>query len=128
MTNRFSLLLKKYSIPALFFVAGLVMLFVGVRSNQGSTFMLAAILMFAAGAISILYSSGKLKPMFVYIIGIAAGVLALITIYVSGKSVYDTTKYMENYKKPKSLAIRNLNDVRYIQKANPDKHGTYLSD
>lgn len=128
MTNRFSLLLKKYSIPALFFVAGLVMLFVGIRSNQGATFMLAAILMFAAGAISILYSSGKLKPMFVYIIGIVAGVLALITIYVSGMSIYETTKYMENYKKAKSLAIRNLDDVRYIQKAYADKHGTYLSD
>ena len=62
MTSKLTVLLKKYSIPFLLFVAGIIMLSVGIRKNQDSMFMISSVMMFAAGGISILYSSGKFKP------------------------------------------------------------------
>jgi len=128
MTSKLTVLLKKYSIPFLLFVAGIIMLSVGIRKNQDSMFMISSIMMFAAGGISILYSSGKFKPTLAYLVGLAAGVAALIVLYISWKSVADTQEYENNYEKCKTLAKQNLEDIRYIQKAYAEMNGVYLSD
>lgn len=128
MTSNLSVLLKKYSIPALFFILGIMMLVVGVSQNQGSTFMMAAVLMFVAGILSVAYSSGKVKTGVIYILGIAAGVAAIITLYMSYVSVEETSTYNENYKKCKSLSKQNLEDIRYIQKAYADANGKYTDN
>ena len=128
MTSQLSVLLKKYSIPVLLFVVGIIMLSVGLKNNQDGMFMVSSIMMFAAGGMSILYSSGKFKPAIAYAIGIAAGIAAIIILYVSWKSVSDTEKYMTNYEKCKTLSKQNLEDIRYIQKAYAEKNGVYLSD
>lgn len=128
MTGNFAVIIKKYSIPALFFIVGIMMVFFGMSRNQDSTFMLSSIMMFAAGAISVLYSSGKLRPAFVLIIGIVAGIAAAFTLYMAGKSVGDTNKYNKNYKMAKNLAVQNLQDIRYVQKVYAEKHGKYLKN
>ena len=103
------------------------MLVIGVSKNQGSMFMMAAVLMFVAGILSIAYSSGKIKSGVLYILGAAAGVAAIITLYYSYVSVEETSRYNENYKKCKSLAKQNLEDIRFIQKAYADANGKYAS-
>ena len=128
MTSQLSVLLKKYSIPILLLVAGLIMLFLGMSKSQNGTFMLAAVMMLIAGGISVLYSSGKVKPMIVTLIGLAAGVIAVVILFISWKSVHDTNIYNKNYEKCKSLAKQNLEDIRYIQKAYAEANGVYLSD
>ncbi len=128
MTSKLSVLLKKYSVPTLFFVLGFLMLIIGITNGQGTMFMMAAVLMFIAGGLSIVYSMGSFKSNLVYIIGIVAGVAALFTLYMSGKSVNDTTTYNRNYKMCKSLAKQNLEDIRYIQKAYAEKNGVYISN
>ena len=125
MTSNLSVLLKKYSIPALFFVLGIMMLVVGVSKNQGSMFMTAAGLMFVAGVLSIGYSSGKLKSGMVYILGIGAGIAAAVTLYYSYLSVEETATYNKNYVKCKSIAKQNLEDIRFVQKAYADANGKY---
>jgi len=128
MTDKLSMLLKKYSIPLLFLVSGLLMLFVGIAKSQNGIFMTAAVLMFVAGGLSILYSSGKLNPKLLYIIGIGSGIIGLFTIFMSWKGVNDTATYNQNYKDCKALAKQNLEDIRYIQKAYAESNGAYLKD
>lgn len=105
-----------------------MMLVIGVSQNQGSTFMMAAVLMFVAGLLSIAYSSGKVKAGIIYILGGVAGIAAAITLYMSYASVEETATYNENYKKCKSLAKQNLEDIRYIQKAYADANGKYADN
>ena len=128
MTSNLSVLLKKYSIPALFFVLGIMMLIIGIRSNQGTMFMMAAGLMFIAGVLSIGYSSGKFKAGMVYVLGIGAGIAAAITLYFSYVSVEETATYNENYVKCKSISKQNLEDIRFIQKAYAEANGKYADN
>ena len=126
--NQFSMLLKKYSIPLLFFIMGLIMLIVGVTKSQGAMFMIASFMMFIAGGLSIMYSTGKFKTGFLYTIGIAAGIAGIFTVFMSWKSVHDTSTYNKNYVQCKSIAKQNLQDIRYIQKVYAEKNGTYMSN
>lgn len=128
MTSKLAILIKKFSIPAIFFIVGIIMVIFGIKNAQDTMFMMAAIMMFAAGGISVLYSSGKLKPGLVYIIGIGAGVAAIFTLAMSWKSVKDTNTYNKNYEMCKSLSIQNLQDIRFVQKAYMEKHGKYIDN
>lgn len=128
MFSNLSVVLKKYSIPALFFILGIMMLVIGVSQNQGSMFMMAAVLMFVAGILSIMYSSGKFKAGIIYILGIGAGIAAAITLYFSYVSVEETSTYNANYVKCKNLAKQNLEDIRYIQKAYAEANGKYADN
>jgi len=128
MTSNLSVLLKKYSIPALFFILGIMMLVIGVSKNQGTMFMMAAALMFVAGVLSIGYSSGKFKAGVVYVLGIGAGIAAALTLYFSYVSVEETATYNDNYVKCKSLAKQNLEDIRFVEKAYADANGKYADN
>lgn len=126
MNGDLTALLKKLSLPVLFLVLGIAMTVFAITDEQGTLFLLASLLMLLAGVISIVYSLGKLNTKALIIIGIFAGIAGFSTLFISTKSVYDTTVYNENYKKAKSLAIQNLKDIRYIQKAYAEKEGKYL--
>lgn len=126
MTSNLSVLLKKYSVPALFFIAGLSILIVGFTQNQSTMFKLASVLMFLAGALSILLSSGKLNAKLLWVFGGSAGIAAIITFLFSYNGVSDTITYQNNYKKAKALAIQNLSDIKYVQKAYKEENGVYL--
>lgn len=123
-----SMLVKKFSIPFLFLVAGLIMIFFGIKNNQDATFMMSSVMMFAAGILSLLYSTGRLTTKITFIVGIAAGIAAAFTLYMSYKSVSDTNTYNKNYMMCKSLAIQNLQDIRFVQKMYMEKHGKFIAD
>ncbi|MGB0915608.1 MAG: hypothetical protein ACPGVI_06020 [Crocinitomicaceae bacterium] len=127
MTNNLSILLKKYSVPALFFIVGLVLLIIGITKEQDGMFMMASVLLFIAGGLSVVFSSGSFKSGILYIFGAAAGVAGLVTIYMSYKSVDDTSTYNANYKFCKSQSKQNLEDVRYIQKAYAEQNGKFMA-
>jgi len=126
MTSNLSVILKKYSVPALFFIAGVIMLYIGITKNQGLSFNLASVLMLIAGALSIMFSSGNFKSTLVYIFGGAAGIAGLVSLFLSGTSVHDSLTYQENYAHCKSLATQNLQDIRFIQKSHKEKTGKFL--
>ncbi len=128
MTSNFSVIAKKYSVPALFFIIGVAMFVFGIRENQNSMFRFASIMMFVAGGLSVLYSTGKFKTMMIIAFGTLAGIAAIVTFGMSWKSVTDTAEYNENYKLCRGKAIQNLSDIRYVQKAYAEKHGVYAKD
>ncbi|MDG1147268.1 MAG: hypothetical protein P8N52_03070 [Crocinitomicaceae bacterium] len=128
MTNSLSILLKKYSVPALFFIVGLLLLVIGIMKKQDGMFMMASVLLFIAGGLSIVFSAGNFNSKLLYTFGIAAGVAGGVTIVASYTSVNETLTYENNYKACKSLSKQNLEDVRYIQKAYAAKAGKYLAD
>jgi len=128
MTNNISTLLKKYSVPALFLIIGLVVFIIGITNNQNGMFMIASILLFLSGGLSVVFSSGKLKSKMLYVFGTLCGIAGITTISISYISVNDTLTYEKNYKTCKELAKQNLQDIRYVQKEYNTKTGKYLSD
>ena len=128
MTSNLSVILKKYTVPALFLIIGLVMVYVGIANEQGGAFMLAAIMMLAAGALSIAFSIGKFKSSLVYILGIGAGIAGLVALFMSYESVESTMTYQQNAENCHAIAVQNLQDIRYVQKEYKEKTGKYIGD
>ena len=128
MSNRYSVLLKKFSVPVLFSIAGLSMLFIAINKDQEPMFYLAAGLMTAAAALSILFSMGKLKSKLAFGVGGATGVIALFTVFLFYKGCQTTVTHQNNYDQCKNLAIQNLQDIRDIQKIYHEQNLKYLSN
>jgi hypothetical protein len=128
MTNNISLLLKKYSVPALFLVIAIAMLSMGIKSNQNSSYMVATILMFSAAILSFLYSSGKISTKILTTLGMVAGIGALGTLVFSTKSVADTEAHNKRYVLCKAQAESNLKDIRTAQKAFAEINGHYAKN
>ncbi|MFM7661793.1 MAG: hypothetical protein ACKO6A_03935 [Bacteroidota bacterium] len=114
MTNN-SVLLKKFSIPILFLILGLVMLIFGIKEKQNLIFNISSLLLLGSAVLSLLYSWGGLSRKIFVLTGALAGILSLTLLFFSWQSVADTQNYNSNYKLSKSLAISNLNDLRTIQ-------------
>lgn len=126
--NNFGLLLRKYSVPAIFTIIGILVLAWGIKNSQPVLFLLATGMMFVAGILSTLYSMGKLKPAVVYATGILVGIVALVLIIFSYKGVSTTLKYETDRDKCIALAEQNLMDIRFVQKVHYEKTGRYISD
>ncbi len=123
-----NVILKKYTVPALFFIIGLVVISIGITQEQGLMFQMASVMLFIAGALSVYLSTGTYKSGIVYVLGASAGIAAIVSLYFSWKSVHETTVYNNNYKECKALAIQNLQDIRYVQKIYVAKNGKYIGD
>lgn len=113
--SNLGLLLKKFSIPVLFLITALGMLYFGISTDQNSVFNLSSLLLLVAAVLSFLYSWGGLSKNLFVITGAVSGLISLVLLFLSYKSVRDTEVYNSNYKKCKSLAIANLSDLRTIQ-------------
>ena len=114
MTN-YGVLLKKFSVPVLFLVMGLGMLYFGISGKQNLVFNLSSLLLFVSAVLSFLYSWGGLSRKIFVFTGVFSGVVSLVLLFLSYQSVKDTEVYNSNYKACKSLAISNLSDLRTIQ-------------
>ncbi|MFT5860037.1 MAG: hypothetical protein ACI865_002145 [Flavobacteriaceae bacterium] len=126
MTNNLSVLLKKYSVPALFLIIGMTLLIVGLRTGQGTSFMMSAVMMFAAGALSALYSSGKVKSTLLVVFGGLTGIAAFAALFMSTTAVRDTIAEQEHDELAFTTSTQNLADIRYVQKEHIKKTGEYL--
>jgi hypothetical protein len=128
MLSNLSIIFKKYSVPALFFILGLLLFITGITGDQNIMFQLSSVLMFLAGALSVVYSSGAFKTTILYIFGALAGIAGLATLVLSYNSVSETSTYNANYTLCRGKSISNLDDIRFIQKAYAEKHGVYAKD
>ncbi len=128
MLDNFSLIFKKYTVPFLFLVIGLLLVYTGITTNQGLVYMFASGAVVLAGLLIIVFSSGSLRSKTIAMIGAVSGILGVVTLAYSYKEVKDTNEYMAKYKYVKSLAIQNLQDVRYVQKTYAEKNGKYISN
>lgn len=125
MTNNFSILFKKYSVPVLLLILGITLLVVGISNKQGSSFMLSSVLMFIAGGLSLLYSSGKMKTMFLVIFGVLAGLAGVVMLVISWGEVSSEMDTQARNKLTETTAKQNLEDIIYIQKEYQARNGVY---
>lgn len=126
--NNIGLIVRKYSVPFLFTVIGLVVLIFGLTKGQGTSFLLAAAMILMAGVLSTLFSLGKLKPKMVMIVGGVFGIIAFILFYISYGEVNDSLKYQNNRDKSLEIAKQNMIDIRFLQKIHKEKYGTYIDN
>ncbi len=128
MNSQISVLVNKYLIAGVIAVFGLVMLIIGLQSDQDSLFMIAAINLFIGGVLAVLFSAGILKRNVVMAIG---SVCILITVYI-GYSTYVSVKktiaHIEAREKSETLVRFNLTQIRDIQRAHKSTHGRYAKD
>ena len=120
--------IKKLSVPVIFLFVSFLMIKTYYTESQDSSFLFAAIMMFVAAVLNLLFSFGVLSNKIVIILGYAAGLLAIISCLLTYQSVSDSVIYQNNYKKCKALSVSNLSDIRSIQKAYREKHGVYAPD
>lgn len=125
MNNQISVIIKRYLIATVIALVGLIMIIVGLQSNQDSLFIVAAINLFIGGILAVLFSGGILNRTLVFIIGV---ICILVTVFIGYKS-YDTVQstiaHNQARKKAEQLVRYNLTQVRDIQRAYKSKHGVY---
>ena len=123
-----SLLLKKYSVPFLFSVLGIVLIIVSLTSDQPFEFVLAAIIILICSIFLFLSVSGKVSNMLTNIIGGACLVIASYAFYSVMSTVSLSIEHNNNYALMKGLAIRNLKDIKKAQKEYNKKYQSYASN
>jgi hypothetical protein len=84
--------------------------------------------MLVAGILSFLYSSGKMSAMLLTILGVVAGVAALVALGWSTYSVNKTYSHQKRYDLCLIKAQANLRDIRTAQKAYAEANGVYAND
>lgn len=125
MNNQLSVIIKRYLIASIIAILGLVMIFVGLNTDQSSLFNIAAVNLFIGGVLSLLFSAGILNRNLVLIIGILC---IGFTVYIgvsSWNSVKDTMQHLEDREISQQLVQYNLVQIRDIQRAHKQKHGVY---
>ncbi len=126
--NNIGLIVRKYSVPFLFTVIGLVVLIFGLMEGQGTSFLLAAAMILMAGILSALFSLGKLRPITVMLVGGVFGVVALILFWFTYDTVSDSLKYQNDRDKSMEIAKQNMIDIRFLQKVHKEKYGVYIDN
>ena len=120
-------LLKKYSIPFLFSVVGILMLIVSYTGDQPQEFTFASFIIFFTSILLFLFVSGKVSNLITNVVGILSLLLSLATLYFAVSTVDQTIAHQNSYKQMKALSIRNLKDVQTAQKDYKAKYKTYAS-
>ena len=120
-----ALLIKKYSVPTIFGLVGLLLLFQGITTDQSIEFIFASIVILLSTVLSFLNVSGIISNKITKIIGFLSLSVAGVAIYITVNSVTDTVKHNDDYDFMKGISIRNLRDVQAAQKAYKDKYKVY---
>lgn len=126
--EKYAVLFKKFSLPAIFLIVGLSIIYVAVTQNQSIQFKISGVLITLGAVFSFLNISGKSNPMTNWAIGGLSILLAIYATFATFSSVKETLTHQENYRRSKLISERNLQDLRTIQKAYNKKYGTYAID
>ncbi len=123
-----AILIKKYSVPFIFGLIGLVLLIVGFMKQQSIEFIFSAVVILGSAIISAFNVSGILSANMTKIIGFISLGMALVVLGFTYISISETVEHNNNYKACKGLSIRNLRDVQTAQKAYLSKNNVYAHD
>ena len=127
MNNQLSLIVKRYLLPGIIVISGIVLIILGLMTSQDGIFMMAAINLFIGGGLAILFSAGILKRNVVLIIGIVCIALTIFIGYQAKLSVQNTIKHDKDFKISEQLYQFQLKQIREIERAYHDKYGVYAS-
>ncbi|MFM7757403.1 MAG: hypothetical protein ACKO6J_00565, partial [Crocinitomicaceae bacterium] len=125
--GNFALLLKRYSVPTIFLVVGIAVLYVAFSGNQAIQFKISGVLMLLGSLFSFLNTSDRSNVVTNWAIGGVSLALAAYATIASYNSVETTRTHQEDYKKTKLTAERNLQDLRTIQSAFLKRYGKYAA-
>lgn len=125
MNNQISVIIKRYLIATVIALAGLIMIIIGLQSNQDSLFVVAAVNLFVGGILAVLFSAGILNRTLVFIVGIICIAVTVFIGYQSYETVTSTIAHNEARKNSEQLVRYNLTQLRDIQRAYKSKHGVY---
>lgn len=120
-----SVILKRYSVPAIFLVLGIIIMAIAFKGNQTMEFKLSGVLILVGAIISLLSSSSLINALTAKIIGGISLVTSGLLLFYSYQSVDETMEYQASYKSCKALSIRNLSDIRTAQKAYYENYNTF---
>jgi hypothetical protein len=123
-----AILIKKYSVPFIFGLIGLVLLIVGFMKQQSLEFIFSAVVILGSAIISAFNVSGILSANMTKIIGFISLGMALVVLGFTYTSISETVEHNNDYKECKGLSIRNLRDVQTAQKAYLSKNNVYAHD
>lgn len=122
-----TLLLKRYSVPTIFLVIGIAVLYVSLSSNQAIQFKISGVLILLGSLFSFLNTSERSNVLANWVIGGVSLALALYATIASYNSVVTTGNHQKDYKKTVLTAERNLQDLRTIQTAYIKRYGRYAA-
>lgn len=127
MNNQLSVIVKRYLIASVIAILGLVMIAVGLNTEQSSLFNIAAVNLFVGGILTLLFSAGILNRNLVLVIGTICIAVTAYIGYSSWNSVKDTMKHIEDREISQRLVQYNLVQIRDMQRAHKQKHGRYAA-
>jgi len=125
--ENFLLLLKKYSIPTIFLIVGIGVLFVSYDRDQPLEFKIGGFLILLGALLSFLSTWNRVGVRGKWVIGALSLALAGYATITSYISVDKTYIHDIEYKKLKLSAEQNLKDVKVIQIAFQKKYGKYAT-
>jgi hypothetical protein len=125
--GNFALLLKKYSVPTIFLIIGISVLYVAFSGNQAVQFKISGVLILLGSLFSFLNTFEKSNVYTNWAIGGISLALASYATVASFYSVETTRTHQEDYKKTKLTAERNLQDLRTIQTAYLKRYGRFAT-
>jgi hypothetical protein len=126
--NALSVLFRRYSIPVILLVVGIVLIGFGISSSQSKDWMLASGLLAASGVLSIIYISGVIPSKIGLLIGIPVALVAVYVLYQMGSDVVNEENRRIQYEAIKDQMKQDLSDIKTAQLAYKDKYGKYAGD
>lgn len=125
MNNQFSVIIKRYLVAAIIAILGIVMIVIGLQTEQDSLFLMSAVNLLIGGVLALLFSAGILGRNIVLGIGVICIVATLFMWNQSIKAVQNTIKHEKAYAKSELLYQYTLTQIRDIQRAYRVKNGVY---
>ena len=125
MNNQLSLIVKRYLLPGIIVIFGIVLIILGLVSKQDGLFMMASVNLLIGGALAILFSAGILKRNIILIIGIVCIVFTVFVAYAARQSVNNTIQHDKDYKISEQLYQYQLNEIRELERAYHQKYRVY---
>src|SRR5690554_8012779 len=99
MNNQFSVIIKRYLIAAIIAIFGIIMIVIGLQSEQDLLFMFAAVNLLIGGILALLFSAGILNRIFVLAIGVVCMGATIFVVYKWVKAVVETLNLKEHLPK-----------------------------
>ena len=125
MNNQLAALVKRYMMVSIIVLVGLVMIIIGVRTNQDGLFIMAAVNLLIGGGLALLFSAGILNRNIVFGIGVLCVGITVYVGYKTTESVADTMQHDLDYERSTRLYQYSLTQIRDIQRAYRSANGVY---
>lgn len=121
-------MMKKWGLPFLLIVVGLVLLVSGLLGQTGPWVLLGATLTMLAGACALLLTLRLLDQRKGLMLGVALLVATLLLGWRNVRSISRTTKFTQDLEAHDQEVIQSLKDIRTVQLGYRQTHGHFTAE